>query len=144
MFLIQQHEPKPLLWWYERRDRIDIDPKYQRRSNLWSPSKQAYLIDTILNDYDMPKFYLADFTIANTELNKKRNRYAVIDGKQRLEAIFKFFEGELNLNRNIEYLPDPAIKIGGMNYFDLKSRYPSLAAKFEAYMPTMMSVVTDE
>ena len=68
-----------------------------------SPTDKAYLIDTILNGFDIPKIYLADFTWRDSPLNRKRLPYAIIDGKQRFEAIFDFFKGEVTLNDDFVY-----------------------------------------
>jgi hypothetical protein len=144
MFKVKRHDPKPLYWWYSQREEIDTKPKYQRRSNLWDDRKQAFLIDSILNDYDMPKFYLADFTSVNTDLNKNKTLYAVIDGKQRLQAIFRFFKGELSLWREFKYLPNPSLELGGATFTDLKRYHPEVAEKVENYIPSVMSVITDE
>ena len=90
---VTPHEAKTLTWWRTRKSKIDMDPSYQRRGRLWSATDKAYLIDSILNGFDVPKVYIADFTYAKSVLNKKRLQYAIIDGKQRFEAIFDFFEG---------------------------------------------------
>ncbi|HEX8773294.1 MAG TPA: DUF262 domain-containing protein [Pyrinomonadaceae bacterium] len=141
---MKPHQPMPLFWWHEQHEKIDTDPSYQRRPNLWNTNKQAFLIDSILNDYDMPKIYLADFTSVITTLNEKKKPYAIIDGKQRLQAIFKFFGGTLRLNRDFIYQSDPSLKLAGLNYQDLKIRYPEVAEKFSSHLPSVMSVVTDE
>lgn len=133
-----------LNWWHEQREKIDTNPSYQRRPNLWNTKKQAFLIDSILNDYDMPKIYLADFTSVITPLNQKKKPYAVIDGKQRLQAIFKFFDGNLRLNRDFTYQADPSLKLAGLNYLDLQLRYREVADKFNSHIPSVMSVITDE
>ena len=70
---------------YFERDLINLEPEYQRLGNIWSPSKQQLLIDSIINEYDIPKIYFHEL-YPQVE-NKK---YAVIDGRQRLEAIFNF------------------------------------------------------
>ena len=119
-------------------------PTYQRRSDLWSNWKRAHLIDSVLNDFDIPKFYVADFTGSRSRLNKRRKPYAIIDGKQRLETIFDFFAGKLFLNSTFELKADQKVKIGGMSYIQLKAKYPLLASKVEEYEPVVMSVVTDE
>lgn len=144
MFQVKLHEPMALSWWYEQREKIDRDPSYQRRPNLWNPRKHAFLIDSILNDYDMPKLYLADFTSVITPLNEHKKPYAIIDGKQRLQAIFKFFDGDLPLNRDFKYQADPSLNLAGLNYIDLKMRYPNVADKFDNHIPSVMSVITDE
>jgi len=97
-----------------------------------------------LNDYDMPKLYLADFNLANSPLNESKSAYAVIDGKQRLNAIFAFFDGDLVLDKRFKYLDDPELELANMSYFDLKRYHPRIARKFEEHVPAVMSVVTDE
>lgn len=144
MFQVKPHERISLLWWLEQREKIDTDPSYQRRPNLWNQHKQAFLIDSILNDYDMPKIYLADFTSVITPLNEKKKPYAIIDGKQRLQAIFKFFDGSLRLNRDFKYQADPSLNLAGLNYLDLKMRHRIVADKFDSHVPSVMSVITDE
>ena len=87
MFKIAKLEPKPLLWWIGQKKKIDVEPPYQRQGRLWSRGDKAFLIDSIVNDYDLPKIYMADFTFGNDSLNNRGLPYAIIDGKQRLEAI---------------------------------------------------------
>ncbi|MEK6322694.1 MAG: DUF262 domain-containing protein [Acidobacteriota bacterium] len=120
-----------------------MSPRYQRRSKLWKKEKKAKLIDSVLNDYDIPKFYLADFTYVNTALNEAKTPYAVIDGKQRLETFFDFFEGKVSLAGDFTYNSDPSVDIKGLFYPDLKLRFPNIAQKYERYVPTVMSVVAD-
>ena len=133
-----------LRWLYENRDQIDESPVYQRRGKVWSEKDKAFLIDSILNDYDVPKMYLADFTSVRNPLNQKRKRYAVIDGKQRLEAVTEFFDGKLRLNKTFKYEADPSLKLGGLDFNDLVLRYPELAQKFRTYQLAIMGVITEE
>jgi len=144
MFKVTAHDPKPLSWWFDERVKIDMTPKYQRRSNLWNKRKQAFLIDSIINDYDMPKFYLADFNYADTPLNKKKKPYAVIDGKQRFQAIYAFLSDDLPLNKDFVYASDPSLKLAGLSLLDIKLKYPQIAEKVEKHVPTIMSVISDE
>ena len=146
MFRVKHHENKPLTWWYDqyRQGKLDMAPTYQRRSDLWSNWKRAHLIDSVLNDFDIPKFYVADFTGSRSRLNKGRKPYAIIDGKQRFETFFNFFSGKLFLNSTFELKADKKVKIGGMSYTQIKAKYPLLASKVEEYEPVVMSVVTDE
>lgn len=66
-------------------------PEYQREKSLWSPEKKALLIDTILEDIDIPKLYF------NRTLD---GSYEVVDGQQRLWAIWEFFGGEYAYKTN--------------------------------------------
>jgi hypothetical protein len=144
MFKIQPHLSRTLSWWNGQRKNIDMNPSYQRKGNIWSTEYKAYLVDSILNDYDIPKLYLADFTYGNTSLNEKGKSYAVIDGKQRLEAIFNFFDGSLALDERFAYETDRKLKLAGLTFKDLKSRYPEVATAFENFNLNVMSVITDE
>src|SRR5579883_632280 len=114
--LMQAHT---LSWWRSRRREIDLAPPYQRRGKLWSKTDKAYLIDSILNGYDIPKFYVADFTWGRSGLNKKKLPYAIIDGKQRFEAIFDFYDGNVALNDDFLYLPNRSLSLAGLGYKDL-------------------------
>lgn len=144
MFQVKPHEPNPLRWWYEQRETIDMSPSYQREGELWSKPKKALLINSILNDYDIPKIYLADFTYVSTPLNEDKKPYAVIDGKQRLEALFGFFANDFSLAKDFKYDTEPSLDLGGCYFGDLKRKHPTVADKIERYVPTVMSVISDE
>ena len=118
-------------------------PKYQRQGRLWSTSDKAFLIDSILNGFDIPKLYVADFNYGNSPLNQSQLPYAIIDGKQRLEAIFDFFSGDLVLNNQFKYLANPDLKLGGLGLNDLRQNHASIAEEFDNYNLSVMSVITD-
>lgn len=143
-FKIAQFENKTLSWWYNRKNKIDMNPPYQRRGHLWSDTDKAYLIDSILNGYDIPKIYLADFTWGDSKLNKKKLPYAIIDGKQRFEAIFGFFDGTVVLNDDFAYLENPQYKLGGLGYKDIQNRYKDIAETFSNYNLMVMSVIASD
>lgn len=139
-FKITQFDAKTLSWWRTRRSKIDMDPPYQRRGRLWSDTDKAYLIDSIINGYDIPKLYIADFTWGDSELNKMKLPYAIIDGKQRFEAIFDFVDGKIVLNDDFVYINDPSLKLGGLSYHDLQTNHPEVAEEFDNYNLLVMSV----
>lgn len=146
LFRVDKHEDRGLLWWFEQLqdNRLDMEPTYQRKANLWNAWKKSHLIDSILNDFDIPKVYVADFTRAESSLNEKRKRYSIIDGKQRFGAIFDFFQDRLALNESFVLDEKPDLNLGGLKYSELQSRYPSIASKFDNFVPVVMSVVTDD
>ncbi len=143
-FKITLHDARTLLWWINRRFQIDMDPPYQRRGRLWSESDKAYLIDSIINGFDVPKLYIADFNWGDSSLNLRKLPYAIIDGKQRLEAIFDFFEGNIKLNDDFIYLKNPSLKLGGLGYKDLKMNYADIAEDFDNFNLSIMSVISDQ
>jgi hypothetical protein len=144
MFKVAKLEPKPLIWWVSQRDKIDMDPHYQRHGRLWSKTDKAFLIDSILNEYDIPKIYMADFTFANVGLNKKGLPYAIIDGKQRLEAMFDFFTGKLVLDNQFVFQQNPSMKLGGLGYADLIKNYPEVANIFNNHPLSVVHIITNE
>jgi len=141
IFRVERPEAKTLSWWRTRKTKIDMSPPYQRRGRLWSPTDKAYLIDSILNGFDVPKIYVADFTWSDSPLNQKKLPYAIIDGKQRFEAIFDFFEGKIALNDDFVYREEPALKLAGLGYIDLKKNYSEIAEIFDNYNLAVMSVI---
>lgn len=147
MLKVVPHTPKSLKWWHEQnlRGRLDMAPTYQRKSYIWSRWKQAHLIDSLLNDFDVPKFYVANFLeMPSPKLNEQKRPYAIIDGKQRLQAIFDFFDDKIALNATIRINEQPSLRLGGFSYSKLKTKAPELAEKVEEFLPAVMNVVTDE
>jgi hypothetical protein len=144
MFKVRQYEARTLSWWADQRRLIDFDPPYQRRGGLWSRRDKQFLIDSILNDYDIPKIYLADFTLGPSPLNPQNRQFAVIDGKQRFEAILDFFDGRITLSQDFVLVSEPALALGRLGYRDLKAEYPSVASRFENFNLTVMTIITDE
>src|SRR6266446_925999 len=84
---------------YKRRDKIEM-PDFQREE-VWPDSKKQLLIDSILRGWHLPKFYLRKST---------DRTYECVDGQQRLNAIFEFLEGKLDLPA------ETAKAFGGLNY----------------------------
>ena len=74
---------------YSDREEIELEPDYQRIGGIWTREKRQLLIDSVLNGFDIPKFYFHMFMPPITKAGKK-HRYAIIDGKQRLQAIWDF------------------------------------------------------
>jgi hypothetical protein len=145
MFNVRTFEARTLSWWANQRDVIDFDPPYQRRGGLWSYRDKAFLIDSIINKYDVPKLYIADFTFGpDSSLNVSNKQYAVIDGKQRFEAILDFIDGSITLQRDFVWSEDPSLNLGGLGYNDLRTNHPRVAAEFDNFNLTVMAVVTDE
>lgn len=78
------------------RLRIDTNPDFQRPA-VWSVSQKQLLIDSILREYDVPKMYWR-------KLTSSPDRYDVVDGQQRLRAIWSFVDGEFALPKNAELI----------------------------------------
>ena len=94
---------------FERR--INVDAEYQR-GKVWSRPQQALLIDSILRSFDIPKIYLRKLQDGGRFL------FDVIDGKQRLTAIWRFISDDFRLLKTQEPFPGLGI-LGGKCWSEL-------------------------
>ena len=105
------------------RGEINLNPPYQRSGEkVWTNKQKQFLIDTILRKYDIPKIYVQQFP------KGEKYRYAVIDGQQRLRAIWDFFDGNLKLAKNARQIGN--INIANEEYAVLS---PRLQTNFNRY-----------
>lgn len=128
---------------YRMRDRILLDPEYQRLSGIWTLDNRQLLIDTILNEFDVPKLYLHKFH-EPVKRGGKIYDYAIIDGKQRLETMWSFVDGKLALAEDFEFFKDAEVEAGNMTYAELGMAYPSLKVQFDSFQLTAVCIDTDE
>jgi hypothetical protein len=79
--------------WY-RAGELILQPRFQRRK-VWSRAARSYLIDTIGRGYPVPKIYYR-MTIDVEEVRSVRE---VVDGQQRLSAVFDYLDSEFPVFR---------------------------------------------
>jgi hypothetical protein len=93
------------------RGAIYDNPPYQREGLVWSLEKQQRFIDSLLNGFDVPKIYLHDLRGQHPT-----RVYAVIDGKQRLNTIWRFLDDELPLADDFRTEPNnvPEVAAGAV------------------------------
>lgn len=127
---------------YSEKDEIMLNPDYQRMGGVWTLEKKQLLMDSILNDYDIPKIYLHAFT--REQRKADGFAYAVIDGRQRLEAIWQFIEGKFALADDFKYQDDESIKLTRLGYSDIASAYPKIKIKFDSFVLPVVGVDTDD
>ena len=85
-----------IAWLYDlyRRDLLELNPPYQRRS-VWNHSYKEYFIDTVIQNYPIPAIFLYEEIDENGIA-----KYNVVDGKQRLTALFEFIENVFPVAEN--------------------------------------------
>jgi hypothetical protein len=93
-------------WW--GKGELELSPYFQRRK-VWSPQAQSFLIDTILSGYPIPAIQIRQ----KIDVAKQTTTREVVDGQQRLTAIFEFLAG------NLRVLPSQSQQYGGNRYDDL-------------------------
>ena len=80
------------------RGDIVVNREYQRSARVWPVPAQAFLIETILLGYPMPKLGMYQITDVRT----KRTIKEIVDGQQRSYAIKRFCEGKYRLSKKSE------------------------------------------
>jgi hypothetical protein len=115
-----------------------MSPEYQRMGGVWTTEKRRLLIDSILNDYDLPKIYF--HALSPEEVSGTGFRFAVIDGRQRLEAIWGFMDGTFTLASDFEYQRDPQLDLGGLSYEDIAKLHPKIRVKFDSFVLPVVTV----
>ena len=90
--------------------RINVEAEYQRAS-VWSQPQQALLIDSIMRGFDIPKLFLRKLPGGSPHL------FDVVDGKQRLTAIWRFLADGFPL---LKTDPFPQLgELGGKRWSEL-------------------------
>lgn len=113
-------KPMPLTTIKGIRARINTEPDFQRPP-VWATSQKQLLVDTILRNYDVPKLYWR-------RTGTKPDTYDVVDGQQRLRALWDFFDGKFKLGKDAEPINGEAI--AGCAYDDLPD---DLRSHFDVY-----------
>jgi uncharacterized protein with ParB-like and HNH nuclease domain len=68
--------------WY-RNGQLQVNRRYQRKF-VWTIEEKISLVESIIREYPIPQFIFAEL--------REENRYEIIDGVQRLNAIFSLIE----------------------------------------------------
>lgn len=141
---IGELEPLTIKDFKKISDKVDFVPIYQRYGNIWSPEKKKLLIDTIINGFDIPKFYFNYFVEENNVLNQSKAIYAVIDGKQRLQAILDFLNDKFALDDEFVFYEKPEYKLSNLKFSQIAAEHSYIAATIENYILDIVYIVTDE
>lgn len=127
---------------YSEKGEIKLDPDYQRMGGVWTLEKKQLLIDSILNDYDVPKLYFHEFS--REQKVATGSSYAVVDGRQRLQTIWDFIDGEFPLSQDFEYLRDDSINLTGLTYDDIAKEFPKIRIAFDSFVLPVVGIRTDD
>lgn len=120
-------EPRTVRSFCRRRATINFRPDEYQRGAVWSNSQKQLLIDSILRDLDIPKVYLR-------EIKHEQYKEEVVDGQQRLLAIWGFYNNEFKLSKDADKVGDQ--DIAGKKFEELDE---DIKDDFESYA---LSIVT--
>jgi len=89
-------KPFPIsnLDYLQETGKLWLSPKYQREE-VWTRSQKQLLVDSLLNGIDIPKIYFR-------QINHGGYEFEVVDGQQRLRAIFEFLADEYPMGPDAE------------------------------------------
>ena len=87
-------------------------PDYQRDSDQWTSRKKSLFIESLINNLTIPAFFFCENDNGSME---------VVDGQQRLMAIFEFIEHEFKISadQTIDFLMPQANQYMGKKYSQL-------------------------
>lgn len=97
------------------RNIIKLNPEYQRK-HRWDNETSSKLIESLILNIPIPFIYISQDVDVDDEVDTESSRFSVIDGQQRLTAIYNFFQNEYEL-QGLEVLDS----LNGANYKDLPS-----------------------
>lgn len=101
------------------KEKLLLSPAYQRNA-IWSIDKQTSFIESIFMDLLIPPIYVVEIPGTNM---LEDSSYEVVDGKQRLTAIFEFIKNGYRLKkRALEYFTDI---YGDKNYTEIEAEFSS-------------------
>ncbi|MCY3572506.1 MAG: DUF262 domain-containing protein [Chloroflexi bacterium] len=122
--------------------RMDFEPEYQRKAEVWKLDKKQYFIDSIINGMDLTKLYFHQLPPSDPRFSV--SEYAVIDGKQRLQAIRDFVQGQYPLSTDFKYLHAANLDAAGATYQDLLNSFPELRGRFDSTEMPIVVMRTSE
>jgi len=96
----RKREPYPISTLCELKENIDTSPDYQRPL-VWPVSNKQLLIDTVLRNLDIPKFYWKQVD---------EEHFEVIDGQQRIRTIWEFHNNQFKLAKDADPVDGEDIK----------------------------------
>lgn len=90
---------------------IKLDPEYQR-NHRWKNETSSRLIESLILNIPIPTIYISQDVDVDDEVEEEISRYSVIDGQQRLTAIYNFMKNKYPLEgmRVLEELNDSYYK----------------------------------
>ena len=103
----------------EPQNGLILDESFQRTGDVWGTKDKVKFIESVLMDIPVPFIYLAE---------GKRGNLIVIDGRQRLTALFDYLDNKYPLS-NIEFFP----QLKGKKVKKLTDELETYKTKIEDY-----------
>jgi hypothetical protein len=85
--IVRAYPISDFLQW-EASGQLEVAPRFQRRQ-VWVPKARSYLIDSMLRQMPIPALFIRLII----DPTKRRTVREVVDGQQRIRAIFDYIKG---------------------------------------------------
>jgi len=121
------HKTHTISYLIRHRNEFDVDLTYQREK-VWHRKLKQYLIDTILKNLDIGRIWV--------RVGDKK--YWIVDGQQRLNAIWEFANNEFPLSS--EFSGD----LGGKYYKDLPREIKDIFDEYNVNMIYLVGMSDEE
>ncbi len=121
---------------YRDRQHINLNPMWQR-GEAWTRPKQVLLVDSILRGMDIPKLYFRE----------KRGQGAgvdVVDGQQRLRAIWSYLDGDFALTHQLPLEPIEGVVVANLHFDDLPATLKRRLRNFQASIASITQAATSD
>lgn len=79
---------------------ITVNRNYQRSNTIWPAAARSFLIDSMLSGFPIPKLSLYQ----KTDLKTRKTVKEIVDGQQRSQAVFDFFNDQLRISTKGDFL----------------------------------------
>lgn len=89
----------------KEKNKLILDPDFQR-NDVWKTRQKAELIESILMNIPLPFIYVTE---------NREGELIVVDGRQRLTALFEFIDNKYSLGQGLQILSN----LRGMKFSDL-------------------------
>lgn len=120
-----------------REGEINLEPGFQRDS-VWTKRDRERLIQSILSGKPIPNIFLYRRTT-----DRGTTLFDVIDGKQRLETIFRFVRASGFKRDGFDVRLDIDGSEQRLDWRRIEQRYPVLRSRFESYSIQIVEIEGD-
>jgi hypothetical protein len=110
---------------------LDLQPDFQRGS-VWSRPKQRLLIDSIVRSWYVPPIH-----VVRTDDDQQE----VLDGQQRLRAIWEFVQGRFSVDGSADPANDEVAALDGLHYAELPA---TVRRRFDRFTLRVFEVIDYE
>ena len=129
--ILEQFRIADFLDWHRRKG-LEINREFQRRS-VWKPAARSYLLDTILNQFPIPKIYLRTKIDVITKVSIREN----VDGQQRILAILDFVEDKFKITTRTS-------KFAGLSYSTLSAESQEALLSYPIAVGQLINASNDD